>query len=64
MEPEKLYETLLHDLKSDLNDFLYSRVPETMTMKQFEDLSVKIHDMILESFECDDQEKKQDSLIK
>ena len=59
MEPETLYEMLVHDLKSDLNEFLYSRVPETMTIKQFENLAVKIHDMILNTFECDNQEKEQ-----
>jgi hypothetical protein len=51
MNNKMLYESLTHELKSDVNEFLFCRVPETMTIKQFEQLSVKIHNMILSTFE-------------
>lgn len=32
----------LGDLKKEVNEFLFSRVPENMTIRQFEDLATKI----------------------
>ena len=41
----------INDLKSDINEFLFSRVNENMTIKDFELLATTIHNVIYESIE-------------
>ena len=41
----------LNELKDDLNNFLFQRVPGKMTISQFEALSVTMHAVFIESVE-------------
>jgi hypothetical protein len=43
-------ENLINDLKPDINNFLYSRLPTTLTLGEMEFLACKIHDLIWETW--------------
>lgn len=44
-------EDLSKNLKKYINEFLYDKVPSTMTIGEFERLSCKIHDLIIKEWE-------------
>ena len=50
---EELYTELFDNetLKCDINNFLFTRVPETLTVGQLEKMACSVYDLIFESFE-------------
>jgi len=49
-EDEELKKDLINDLKSEINEFLFSKIPGSMTMRQFEVLSMDIHSRIFKEW--------------
>lgn len=47
-ELEKQKEQLVHNLKTEINEFLFSRIPPETTIKEFDRLAMQIHDAIWE----------------
>ncbi len=41
----------LKELKTDVNNFLYTKLPDKTTLNEMEDLSCKINDLIFEFIE-------------
>lgn len=52
-----IYESLLQNLKVDINKFLYDKVHKNMTMQDFQLLSIAIHDLILSAYESHEDKK-------
>lgn len=50
-EDHELYNRLIQELKCETNEFLFSRLPQTATLKEFEDIACSIHDTILKLWE-------------
>jgi hypothetical protein len=50
-KPRTEFEEICKDLKPDLNNFLFSRVPGGLTIEEFEVIATKIYSEILESWE-------------
>ena len=48
---EQRYQKIVRDLKSEVNEFLFSRVPDKMTMKEFEGLAREVFNKIWEKWE-------------
>lgn len=52
-----IYESLLQNLKVDINKFLYDKVHKNMTMQDFQLLSIAIHNLILSAYESHEDKK-------
>lgn len=52
-----IYEPLLQNLKTDINEFLYDKVHKDMTMQDFQLLSISIYDLILSAYESHKDKK-------
>lgn len=51
VEEHVLKATLENELKPDLNNFLFPRLPGTMTLYDMERLACEIHDLIMSKWE-------------
>jgi len=47
---QEQYNSLIEELKVDLNNFLYSKMPPSMTLIEFENLSIEIFKLINEEW--------------
>lgn len=47
---QEIYDSLATALKTDINGFMYPRLPETVTLAEFEQITSQMYDLVMDSW--------------